>query len=557
MTLSKIFAVAACGALVCSSASAQWNPPAGQWGKVDPADLRVMTYNIEDAICSSNTKVEGVNDWCACARLVASFKPDVLILLECADNTGEGTGTGVDSVATLTTVIGNFLHGGVDTFHGSSAVTAWVQKYAPAYDLPYVFVSSETDGYNRNVILSRYPFADLNGDGKSTISDIPTVTADAWAPGGDGQLRGFAFTEIDLPNATYQGNLVVGGAHLKSGGQTSDHDTRIRAAQNVSYVVRYWFNGNGGNVPDPNNKIADVPAATSVLDTHTAVVLGGDWNEDELANGAVRGPADWLSQAATVGGTSDGTDRDGTDMTTDGALNFFTGSDASHSSGGKLDYLAFQDSIATFRLSTIFISGSTPAAAQPPECQGYLGSITSITSTASDHRPVFMDLRLPVVDCNGNGIADTTDIAHGTSFDANGNGIPDECECFASNYCVTSPNSVGPGAIIDSAGSLSIAANNFYLMASGLPANTAGLFFYGANATQVPFGNGFRCVGGTITRLGILHADLLGSVIQQLDLSMGAIPPGADRRFQIWYRNPAGGGAGFNLSDARLVRFCP
>ena len=32
-------------------------------------------------------------------------------------------------------------------------------------------------------------------------------------------------------------------------------------------------------------------------------------------------------------------------------------------------------------------------------------------------------------DCNGNGIADSCDLASGTSLDANSNGIPDECEC--------------------------------------------------------------------------------------------------------------------------------
>src|SRR4051794_26673099 len=105
MTFSRLFAGALCSASLASTAGGQWNPPSGQWGKIDPADLRVMTYNIEDAICSSNAKVEGVNDWCACARLVAAFEPDVLILLECGDNAGEGTGTGVDSVSVLTTTI--------------------------------------------------------------------------------------------------------------------------------------------------------------------------------------------------------------------------------------------------------------------------------------------------------------------------------------------------------------------------------------------------------------------------------------------------------------------
>ncbi|MBW7907120.1 MAG: choice-of-anchor D domain-containing protein [Phycisphaerae bacterium] len=42
-------------------------------------------------------------------------------------------------------------------------------------------------------------------------------------------------------------------------------------------------------------------------------------------------------------------------------------------------------------------------------------------------------------DCNGNGIADATDIANGASEDCNGNGIPDECE----------PDSDGDGIIDD------------------------------------------------------------------------------------------------------------
>jgi len=32
---------------------------------------------------------------------------------------------------------------------------------------------------------------------------------------------------------------------------------------------------------------------------------------------------------------------------------------------------------------------------------------------------------------------------------------------------------------------------------------------------------------------------------------------GDTKFFQFWYRNPAGGGAGFNLSDSLAVPFCP
>jgi len=553
---------ALCAAVLTLSplATAQWNPPTGQWGKIDAADLRVMTWNVQDGICTTQPKTEGSNSWCAIARVIAALKPDVLILQETGDNSGNGTGSGLDTVAELALVVNYLLHGGNDSFNGNAAITAWVRKYAASYDLPYVFVSTENDGFNRNIILSRYPFADQNGDTKATMSDIPTVAAgSAWAPGGDGGIRGFMFAEIDLPNVTYLGNAVVGNAHLKSGGATSDHDQRIVAAQNVGYVIQYWYNGNGGATPDPASRIFDSPVATSVLAANTPVILGGDWNEDEAANGATRGPVSWLASAQTVGGAVDGTDRNLTDSTADSALHFFSGSNDSHQSGSKLDVLVWQDSIATLRLQTIFISSSNPVAAQPPECVGFAGGVANVTTVAADHRPVFTDLRLPIVDCNGNGIADTTDIANG-SLDANANQIPDTCECFAVNYCQTSPNSVGAGAIMDSAGTLSLSANNLILIAYDAPPNASALYFYGQNETQVPFGNGFRCIGNPVTRLGILQIDGLGTAFLPLDFTSGSltqVAPASTWSFQLWYRNPLGGGAGFNLSDGRRFLFCP
>jgi hypothetical protein len=46
-------------------------------------------------------------------------------------------------------------------------------------------------------------------------------------------------------------------------------------------------------------------------------------------------------------------------------------------------------------------------------------------------------------------------------------------------------------------------------------------------------------------------------------VNYATLPPGATItagstwNFQFWYRNPAAGGAGFNLSDGLSIRFCP
>lgn len=127
------------------------------------------------------------------------------------------------------------------------------------------------------------------------------------------------------------------------------------------------------------------------------------------------------------------------------------------------------------------------------------------------------------------------------------------------NFCVTSPNSVGSGAVMGHQGTPNISANNFELIATGVPVNSYGLFYYGTTAIQQPFGNGWRCVGGQTYRLGIVQADFLGDAHFALNFPAlpGPISAGQVRRFQYWYRNPAGGGAGFNLSDGLEVTFCP
>jgi hypothetical protein len=128
------------------------------------------------------------------------------------------------------------------------------------------------------------------------------------------------------------------------------------------------------------------------------------------------------------------------------------------------------------------------------------------------------------------------------------------------NECLATPNSTGSPAQIYNDGSTSIARNDLVLWAGPVPPGAIGIYFLGQGAQQTPFGNGYLCVAAPVFRLGVASADPLGFAARALDLA--ALPGGAPfphelRRFQYWYRNPAGGGAGFNLSDALRVTFCP
>ena len=60
----------------------EWDPEAGLWGKTKETDIRVMTWNVEDAIKTEAPKVQARTAWCAVAHIVASVQPDILFLQE-------------------------------------------------------------------------------------------------------------------------------------------------------------------------------------------------------------------------------------------------------------------------------------------------------------------------------------------------------------------------------------------------------------------------------------------------------------------------------------------
>lgn len=400
-------------ALAIAGAALAYDPANGDWSKDDPAHLRYMTWNVEDALCSSATKTDTFNAWNAMARIVAAVKPDVLVLQETADNSGNGdvSGGSIDSVSTMETVIDLFIYGGADPYRGGM-VTSYLQLWDPTLDYPFVAVSTTDDGFNRNVVMSRYPFADINGSGQFIINSWFSLE-DAYAPGGGSGIRGFQWCEIDLPDDVYAGDMVAGNAHLKSGGSSSDRADRLETAQNVAYFIDYQYNGAGTGMSDPNNKIFTAQP-TSILAPEDVVIWGGDWNEDEGTNGR-KGPAEWMTRAEFTGGT-DGTDADRGDSTYDTATEHFTGNPDTRGSS-KLDYIAWQDSVATAVRQRIVRTNTIPAGGYPPELDSF--SVPSLLAgMAADHFAVWVDFELPlntgepcVGDADGSGVVDSTDLA--------------------------------------------------------------------------------------------------------------------------------------------------
>lgn len=131
-------------------------------------------------------------------------------------------------------------------------------------------------------------------------------------------------------------------------------------------------------------------------------------------------------------------------------------------------------------------------------------------------------------------------------------------------YGPLTPNSFGAGATLVAHGSSSVAVAELSLELHGAPPGELALFFYGAAAAQVPFGDGNLLVDRSLVRrLGTATIDAWGRAAHALDFAAAAnsalpLLPGVARDFQVWVRDPNGPlGSGFNLSTGVEVMFAP
>lgn len=108
---------------------------------------------------------------------------------------------------------------------------------------------------------------------------------------------------------------------------------------------------------------------------------------------------------------------------------------------------------------------------------------------------------------------------------------------------------------MSASGSSSLTVNNFALSAQPVP-DQPFVFFHGQFLNQVPFGDGFLCIGPPIVRL--LPAGFATGYLasRPVDLATEGFMPGT-YYFQCWFRDPGIGGSGYNLSDALEVQFVP
>jgi len=155
-----------------------------------------------------------------------------------------------------------------------------------------------------------------------------------------------------------------------------------------------------------------------------------------------------------------------------------------------------------------------------------------------------------------------------------GDGTGTACPCansgVAGNGCANSLNA--NGANLAASGIASITGDTWLLSGSGVP-NGPGLYYQGVNqlggGNGVTFGDGLRCVAGSVFRLGIVIASGNASTYpspnppaaNQVVISVKGFNAAGDvRNYQLWYRDsdPSFCSAStFNLTNAVNVTWTP
>jgi hypothetical protein len=163
-------------------------------------------------------------------------------------------------------------------------------------------------------------------------------------------------------------------------------------------------------------------------------------------------------------------------------------------------------------------------------------------------------------------------VARVTSF-CSGDGSASTCPCAnsgsAGHGCENSAST--GGALLSATGAPALQADDVQLTSSGELSQALSIVLQGsASIAPASFGDGLRCVGGMLKRLyvhsainGVMTAPRAGEPsISARSAALGdAIPPGATRYYQVYYRDsvasfcPAPQGSTFNVSNGLAVEW--
>ncbi|MFM7283006.1 MAG: hypothetical protein ACKO32_14640, partial [Planctomycetia bacterium] len=198
-------------------------------------------------------------------------------------------------------------------------------------------------------------------------------------------------------------------------------------------------------------------------------------------------------------------------------------------------------------------------------------------------------------DCDANGVPDDKEIADGSASDLNGNGLIDACEGLAGLAicepgvggvqacpCGNAPSGPGRGcdnslstggASLTGSGVAKLSADTLVMSAGNI--GQAGVFCTGAvtnvtsillqGSTQIaaglPFGDGVRCLGGTLKRINtspsVAGVYTYGPGIAAQSAALGdTLSPGTTRYYLVYYRDACGSfcpSANFNASNGLKV----
>jgi hypothetical protein len=141
-----------------------------------------------------------------------------------------------------------------------------------------------------------------------------------------------------------------------------------------------------------------------------------------------------------------------------------------------------------------------------------------------------------------------------------GDGTGTPCPCgnngAAGHGCANSANPAG--ARLATSGGSTISNDTLALLGTGMP-NSACLYFQATTQVSLAFGDGLRCAGGTVTRLGAqINAGGASQYPAAGDAPVhiaGGVLAAGTRTYQAWYRNvaPYCTPSPFNLSNGMSV----